>query len=187
MTLDQRTVLGQVGDVEHARRLYLALQNGGVEQGDIRFGGETAREAQRETERAAGKETVDERLVHHVAGRAVQGALVGALLGVSLGVVLGLFALLVVSSVQWWGVGICAAVFGALGGVLGAFISAERGMGVDEELQLGFADVEGPIWIAVRIRDDANAERVRTLFRGNGVSLLEEHDARRRGIHLVDW
>lgn len=187
MAIEQRTVLGQVGDVDHARRLYLALQNSGIDHGDIRFGGEAADAAQRTTERRAGKRLVDERLARHVARRVVQGALAGGLLGVSIGVVLGLVVVVVAATSEWWWVGIGVAVFGALGAVLGAFISTERGVGVDDGLELGFTDVDGPVWMAVRVRDGQAAEEVKARFVAEGVLLVEEHEARRRGLNLVDW
>src|SRR4051812_35846026 len=143
----QRMVLGQVSDLDHARLLYVGLQNAGIDQGDIRFGGENAQRAEEQAQQPEGAERINHRVVRQVWRRAVLGAVLGVMAGVVAGALLGLVAGLVFDVNRAGASALGATVLCVLGGVLGAFISAERGMGIDDEWELALADVDGPIWV----------------------------------------
>jgi hypothetical protein len=186
MAVESRVVVGRSSGVDAARRTYLALQNSGVDAGDIKLAGESAVDAEHAGEAAEGKEQVDEAVVRRAAIHVVAGGVLGGGAGVLVGAVAGALTVLVADGAWWWML-IPVFVLGVLGAVLGAFIAAERNIGVDDQLELTLADVDGPMWIAVRVRDDASARAIGDVLAAQDVDVIEEHTARTRGFHLIEW
>jgi hypothetical protein len=186
MTVESRVVVGRSSGVDAARRTYLALQNSGVDAGDIKLAGDAAAEAEHAGDDPVGKEQVDEAVVRRAASHVVVGAVLGGSAGVLVGAVAGGLTVVIADGAWWWML-IPVFVLGVLGAVVGAFIAAERNIGVDDQLELTLADVDGPMWIAVRVRDDASARAIGDVLTAQDVDVIEEHTARTRGFHLIDW
>jgi hypothetical protein len=186
MAVESRVVVGRSSGVDAARRTYLALQNSGVDAGDIKLAGESAVEAEHAGDDAEGKERVDEAVVRRAASHVMAGGALGGSAGVLIGAVAGALAVVIADGAWWWAL-VPIAVLGVLGVVVGAFIGAERNIGVDDQLELTLADVEGPMWIAVRVRDDASARAIGDVLAAQDVDVIEEHTARARGLHLIEW
>jgi uncharacterized membrane protein YeaQ/YmgE (transglycosylase-associated protein family) len=186
MAVESRVVVGEVASVHAARQTFLALQNSGVDEGDIKLAGDAAVEAQHTGDDPEGKERIDEAVVRRGFSHVVVNGLLGGIAGVVVGAVGGALAVLIVDG-EWWWVFIPVFVLGVLGAVVGAFIGAERNIGVDDELELTLSDVAGPMWIAVRVRDDDAARAIGDVFSAQGIDTIEEHTAKSRGLHLIEW
>jgi hypothetical protein len=181
-----RVVVGLTESSDSARRTFLALQRAGVDEDDIRLAGDSAQAAQRASDDPRGKERIDQALVRHAARHVVGHASLGGTAGVVVGAAGGALAVLVAGGAWWW-VLIPTAVLGVLGAVLGGFVGVERNVGVDDGLELVLTDVSGPMWVAVRVRDDQAAASVPDLLDDEGVEVVEEHVAQTRGLHLIEW
>jgi hypothetical protein len=186
MAGESRVVVGRAAGAVDARQAFLALQNSGVDAGDIKLAGDAAVAAQHTGEDEDGKEQIDRAVVRRAASHVVAAGLLGAVAGALVGAVGGALAVVIADGAWWW-VLIPVVVLGVLGAVVGGFIGAERNIGVDDELELTLADVDGPMWIAVRVRDDDAAHAIGDVFRAHGVDTVEEHTARARGLHLIEW
>jgi hypothetical protein len=182
-----RAIVGRTSDLHHARDVLTALQNAGVDAADIRLGGSNASGAEDAVRTEGGRERVDRRAAAHVGRRAVTGAVVGALIGVVLG---GAGAGILVAVDAVGGVVAVAVVVVALivGGTLGSFLSVERSTGLDETWELTFDDDDGgATWVAARVHDDHDAERVREVFARHGVVLGEEHRVGDESVQTARW
>jgi hypothetical protein len=186
MAIEARVLVGRAPGADAARRAFLALQKSGVDEADIKLAGDGAVEAQRAGDDADGKEQIDRAVVRHAASHVLVGALLAGIAGAIVGAVGGSLAVVIVDG-EWWWVFIPVFVLGVLGAVVGGFIGAERNIGVDDELELTMADVAGPMWIAVRVRDDDAARAIGDVLTGLGIDAIEEHSARNRGLHLIEW
>lgn len=183
-----RAVIGRAADLAHARTVFSALQNAGVDASDIRLAGVAVTDAQQEAQGDDGRHRVDERTVQHVGRRALGGAIAGALLGGVAGCVVG-GVLVAVDAISWLVFAIVAIVPMLLGAVFGAFVSVERTAGYDDTWELTFGDGahEGAVWVVARAADDDAAARIQRAFTAQGVSASEEHQIEDSGAHTATW
>jgi hypothetical protein len=186
MAGESHVVVGEARGADAARRIVLALQNAGIDEDDIKLAGDAAVEAQHAAEDPDRKEQIDRAVVGQATRHVLADAIVGGIAGAVLGAVLGAIVVLIADG-DWWWVLIPVVVLAVLGSVVGSFIGAERNLGVDDEVELTLTDVPGPMWVAVRVRDDDAARAVGEVLSGQGVEVVEEHTARARGLHLIEW
>jgi hypothetical protein len=183
-----RAVIGRAADLAHARTVFSALQNAGVDASDIRLAGDAVNDAQREAQGDDGRHRVDERTVQHVGRRAAAGAIAGALLGGVAGCVVG-GVLVAVDAITWLVFAIVAIVPMLLGAVFGAFVSVERTAGYDDTWELTFTDGahEGAVWVVARAADDDAVARIQRAFTAQGVSASEEQQVEDSDAHTAHW
>jgi len=181
-----RVVVGHASDLHHARRVYTSLQNHGIDASDLAIAGETAIEAQAATMSKPRRAQIDRRMVEFLGLRVAAGTVLGAL--VVAGVAAAIGAILVATvTIEWplFGAIVAAAFF--FGATFGAFVSMERSTGYTDAWELTFDDDEGAAWVAVRVRDDAAARRVRHLLEHHGIEVSEEREAGDDRLHVVGW
>jgi outer membrane lipoprotein SlyB len=186
MAGESHVVVGEAPGADAARRIFLALQRAGVDEDDIKLAGDAAVHAQHVAEDPEGKEQIDGAVIGRASRFVLADGIVGGIAGAVVGAVLGGIVVLIADG-HWWWVLIPIAVLAVLGAVVGSFVGAERNLGVDDELELTLADVDGPMWVAVRVRDDDAARSVGDVLSHQGVAVVEEHTARARGLHLIEW
>jgi hypothetical protein len=183
-----RAVIGRAADLAHARTVFSALQNTGVDASDIRLAGVAVSDAQHEAQRDAGRQQIDERTLQHVGRRAAGGAVAGALLGGLAGCVVG-GVLVAVDAISWLVFAIVVVVPVLLGAVFGAFVSVERTAGYDDTWELTFTDGAhlGAVWVVVRAEDDDAVDRIQRTFTAQGVSASEEQQVEDADAHTAHW
>lgn len=183
-----RAVIGLAADLAHARTVFSALQNAGVDASDIHLAGVAVTDAQHETQGDEARRRVDDRTVRHVGRRALGGAITGALLGALAGCAIG-GVLVAVDAIGWLVFAILVVVPVLLGAVFGAFVSVERGAGYDDTWELTFGDGahEGAVWVVARAADDHAVAGIQRAFTAQGVSASEEHRIKHSDAHTADW
>lgn len=188
MNRTHRSVVGRAADLPHARMIFSALQNAGIDASDIRLAGAAADAAQESTRTERGRREVDERAAKHIGQRAAAGTIAGALLGALVGgTVAGV--LVAVDAIGWLVFAIVGFVLLLLGGMLGALVSVERTSGYDDTWELTFAGdaPTGAVWVVARAEDDESAARIRDLFTREGVSGSEERQVEETDAHFARW
>lgn len=186
MHLTHRVMVGRASDLHHARQAYTSLQNHGIDASDLKIAGETAVEAQGSTMSKPRRAQIDRRMVEFLGIRVAGGAVAGAL-GVA-GIAAAVGAILVATDTIAWplfGAIVAAAFF--FGGTFGAFVSMERSTGYTDTWELTFDDDEGAAWVAVRVRDDTAAQRVRHLLEHHGIEVSEDRLAEDDRLYVAHW
>jgi hypothetical protein len=186
-------VVARFREPDDARIAYTSLQNAGIDAADIRVGGRRADEVESDAMLEREREQLDARLGRFVTRSVVVGSIAGALAGAVLGVVGGWLAS-ELADVQGSRrpllfVVIVVALAG-LGSVLGALLSVERSIGLDDTWQLTLdAQHDGDMWLAVRVADEDAQVAVLDAFRGMdpGPVEVEERTIAQQGAHTVHW
>ncbi|HEX4778240.1 MAG TPA: hypothetical protein VFW74_15795 [Acidimicrobiia bacterium] len=150
-------VAARFADMDHARTAIEALENSGVDGGDIILTGTRALEA----ESAPTKTGADSRAVTHVFARTLRAIVLWGVAGIAVGLAVGAIILWVSGS---WNAPAWLWVFGILGaflgGTVGGMVGAERSISDSDAWNLTFQDVgEGSVWVGVRVDDDDHAQQ----------------------------
>jgi hypothetical protein len=180
-------VVGQAPDLHHARRVSEYVQHHGVDANDIRLAATAAERAEQRTSDLAARDQRDGVARRHARRQAEAGALIGALAGAAIGAAGGLLATAGHVGRDLTFFLAIVLVFTGLGAWVAASVSAARSMGFDDPWALTLDGADDSAWIAVRVRNDRDADRTRELLKYEGISLVEEHTAETRGIHTVRW
>jgi hypothetical protein len=182
-----RAVVGRVADLSRAREVFAALQAAGVDAAAIRLAGRDAEAAAASAGDPVRGDRLDAAAARHLGRRVVAGALAGALIGAVVASAAGgiLLALDVVGGLVFVAIVVVAAI---VGGTFATFASVERTAGYDDTWELTFdGGHDGPVWLVVRVADDAGARRARDVLTAEGVSLTEERAVEDLGAHTARW
>jgi len=159
-------------DMAGARGAVEALEHAGVDGDEIELVGAPADAARTPTSPAR----PDRRMAVHIVRRLGIGAVVGAAAGAVVGVLLGLILVAATSTGGGAGLVFALGIAGlGLGGVVSAFLSFERTVGLSDAWPLTFEDVpEGSVWVAVYSRASGTHDRARdTLARQHPIELRD--------------
>ena len=172
-------IVGQAPDPDHARRVCDYLQHHGMDARDVRLAGSAADLPQRRTRNLAAREQTDARARSRREAEA--GALIGALAGAAIGAGGGLLATAGHVSRDLMFFVAIVLVFTGVGAWVAASVTAARSMRIDDPWQLKLDGAGDSPWIAVRVRNDGDADHTRELLMYESVSLVDEHTAETLG------
>lgn len=175
-------IVGQAPDPDHARRVCEYLQHHGVDANDVRLAGSAADLAQRRTRDLAARDQMDALTLTQARRKAEAGALIGALAGAAIGAGGGLLATAGHVGRDLMFFVAIVLVFTVVGAWVAASVGAARSMSVDDPWRLTLDGAGDAPWIAVRVRNDRDADHTRELLMYEGVSLVDEETAETLGV-----
>jgi hypothetical protein len=153
------TIAAKFADAQSARSAIEALENAGVDGGEIELLGSHVGAVSP----GGDNEPSDRRAGRYISRRLALGAAAGALTGMLAGLALALVLLAVTDDVSRVGVlWACVIVSVGIGTTLGTFLGLERSVGFSESWPATFDDdAAGPLWVAVFTRDPTATARAR--------------------------
>jgi hypothetical protein len=165
-------VAASFADMAGARGAVEALEHAGVDGDEIELVGESADAARMPTSPAR----PDRRMAVHIVQRLAVGAVIGAAAGAVVGAALGLTLVAATSTGGGAGLVFALGIAGlGLGGVVSAFLSFERTVGLSDAWPLTFEDVpDGSVWVAVYSHAPGTHDRaLATLARQRPIELRD--------------
>jgi hypothetical protein len=153
------TLAARFADTQSARSAIEALENAGVDGGEIELLGSHVGAGSL----GGDNEPSDRRTGRYISRRLALGAAAGALAGMLGGLALALVLLAVTDDVSRVGVlWACVIVSVGIGTTLGTFLGLERSVGSSEAWPATFQDdAAGPVWVAVFTRNSEATARAR--------------------------
>lgn len=170
------TLAARFESMEIARAAIERLENSGVDGSDIQLLGSGA-----ETRSPPNPQSEDADIGSYVLPRVASGTIIGAVAGAAAGLVVGIGLRTATELSITAGMIVAFVLAGLLvGSVTGAFVGLERRVGFSETWTRTFDErTSGPLWVAVRARDQTVFERARNALQTVGPLELRSNRAAR--------